>query len=192
MITPAITRFGLSNPVRPRMRNPLCSVYMSVSVVIRFGQRYSFHELRNASEANADGRAHERHGHVAEDPDCPTPSMAAASRRSRGRDKKTWRMRNVPNAVARNSTVEALVAVEPAEVVDRLAVDHEVAPAAPAAWRGRRRTDAAPRPFKDGEGVRRQYGGHDLCHGHDRDHDRVDHVAVVTLRPCLPEYLQRQ
>ena len=53
MTTPAITTLGSSKRAWLRKRNPLCSVYMSSSVVMRLGQRYMFHVDRNASAAIA-------------------------------------------------------------------------------------------------------------------------------------------
>ena len=162
MITPAISRFGRSMPDDwASERSPLCSVYMSVSVVIRFGHRYEFQLLRNAIAASAaivgrtSGTATWRRK-----PRWPTPSMAAASRRSRGSVRKTWRMRNVPNAVARNGTVRPwYVLSQPSEstvrrlttsvassgtsIVARNSDEHDVA--ARATRGSRRRTPTAPR-----------------------------------------------
>ena len=78
---------------------------MSSSVVIRFGHRYWFHDQRKLNRAErADRRADQRHGDVAEEAEVPTPSIVAASRRSVGSVRNTWRSRKMPNAVARNGT----------------------------------------------------------------------------------------
>ena len=65
---PAITRFGSSSAEDRSRRSPLCTVFMSASVVIRFGHRYWFQAPRKLNSAErAERRSHEWDADVTEE-----------------------------------------------------------------------------------------------------------------------------
>ena len=151
-------------------RSPLCSVYMSVSVVIRFGHRYWFHVDRNASSGErADRRAHQRHGDVAQEPE-----VADAVDRRRVAQVARQRQEHLADQEraergGEERHGEALVRVEPAERVDGAPVDDERR-----LHRHEQRGEeggeqhVAAGELEDREGVRRQHRRHDLGDRDDR------------------------
>ena len=107
-------------------RSPDCTVFMSSSVVIRLGHRYAFQVPRKANRASApsvgriNGTATWRRK-----PRWPTPSMSAASRRSRGQRQQHLAHQERAERRGEERHREALVGVQPAERVDGPAVDDD-------------------------------------------------------------------
>ncbi len=196
MTVPAMTRLGSSRRASLICLSPTGKVFMSDSVVMRTGHRYWNHEDRNVNRASAPivGRTSGT-ATCRRNPRCPTPSIAAASRRSRGRLKKTWRMRNVPNAVARNGTARPwYVLSHPNVSMVRRLTTTVASNGTSRVARNDEEQQRAARELEDREGVAREHRREDHGHRHDnRDDERVDHVAPeVPVAPGLAQHVERE